>query len=141
MTADGMFRIANLLALVGWVVLIASLFAPRLRPVAWRLTGIVVPGLLSLLYLAQLGSFAATDGGFGSLAAIRTLFADDRALLAGWVHYLAFDLVVGTLILRDGLGRGLPKAALLVALPLTFLLGPVGFLVFLAARPFGRVEA
>lgn len=141
MTAEGLFRIANLVALAGWVLLLASLFVPRLRAVVWTTTGLVLPGVLALLYLLQIGAFGSTEGGFGSLAEIRTLFADDRALLAGWVHYLAFDMVVGTLIARDGLARGVPKLLLVVALPLTFVLGPVGFLLFLAARPFGRRKA
>jgi len=140
MDPDSMFRIANLLALIGWIMLLASLFVTRLRGIGWTATGLVIPGVLAVGYLMQVRAFMG-EGGFGSLEAIRTLFADDRALLASWIHYLAFDMVVGTLIAREGLSRGVPKLALAVALPLTFLLGPIGFLVFLAARPFGRREA
>jgi len=29
---------------------------------------------------------------------VRALFAHDHVLVAGWVHYLAFDLMVGALL-------------------------------------------
>ena len=40
-------------------------------------------------------------GGFGSLAEVRQLFERPGLLAAGWLHYLAFDLFVGTWIARD----------------------------------------
>jgi hypothetical protein len=55
--------------------------------------------------------------------------SDDWALLAGWVHYLAFDLFVGAVMAlrmdRAGVGR-LVQAPILLS---TFMLGPLGFLI------------
>ena len=65
---------------------------------------------------------------------MRALFANDAALDAGWLHYLAFDLFVGTWIVRQGLLDRLHPLLLLVCLPVTFMLGPVGFLLFLLER-------
>lgn len=62
---------------------------------------------------------------------MRTLFASDPVLVAGWVHYLAFDLFVGIWIAEQADALGLSRwlqAPILVA---TFLLGPLGLLVFL----------
>ena len=46
------------------------------------------------------------EGGFSSLAAVSTLFADPWVLLAGWTHYLAFDLFIGGWEVRDARQRG-----------------------------------
>jgi hypothetical protein len=58
------------------------------------------------------------EGGFGSLADVMKLFAREEAVLAGWIHYLAFDLFVGTWEAEDGLGRGV-SGFLLVPCQLT----------------------
>ena len=39
--------------------------------------------------------------GFNSIAQVRALFSVDRALVAGWIHYLAFDLFIGSWEVRD----------------------------------------
>ena len=74
------------------------------------------------------------EGGFGSLGQVAALFHDPWALLAGWVHYLCFDLFVGAWEARDARQRGVPHGALVPALALTFLLGPVGLLVYFGVR-------
>jgi hypothetical protein len=53
---------------------------------------------------------------------------------AAWTHYLVFDMVVGAWIARDAVRLGIPWPLRSVALLLTFLAGPVGFLIHLAAR-------
>jgi hypothetical protein len=58
------------------------------------------------------------------------------------VHYLAFDLFVGGWQVRDAAQRGVPHLALVPALALTFLFGPVGLLVYFGGRAaFGRPAA
>jgi Domain of unknown function (DUF4281) len=130
------FSIANLIAVLCWVVLAISLFTSRFRVWIERITGLVVPGLFAIVYLICIWmGFAATPGGgFGSLSEVRALFANDAALDAGWLHYLAFDLFVGTWIVRQGTLEGIHPLLLLLCLPVTFLLGPIGFLLFLIER-------
>ena len=77
---------------------------------------------------------ATPGGGFGSIAQVRALFANDAALTAGWFHYLAFDLFVGTWIAPEGLAAGVLPIVLVLCLLLTFLFGPAGLLLFLALR-------
>lgn len=127
------FSAAGTLVILCWLALAASLFVPALRPGVWRVAGMIVPGLIAIAYIILLhqGWGTVPGGGFGSIAAVRALFADDSALAAGWLHYLAFDLFVGTSIARVGSGRGIPPALLLPCLPLTFLVGPAGLLLFL----------
>ena len=130
------FKVGGQLAILAWLMLLISLFVERLRPVAERAAWIVVPALLAIAYglLIWTGFAESTGGGFGSIEQVRALFASDSALAAGWLHYLAFDLFVGGWIVADGLRRNIPALLILPCLPLTFLFGPLGLLLFLLLR-------
>ena len=75
-----------------------------------------------------------SEGGFSSLAGVAALFSEPWILLAGWTHYLAFDLLVGNWEMRDATKRGIPYMLVLPCLVLTFLFGPAGWLLY-AHRP------
>ena len=95
----------------------------------------IVPSVLGLIYAALIVRYwREAEGGFGSLSEVGTLFSHPGLLLAGWLHYLAFDLLVGAWEVREARRIGLPHGAVLPALLLTFLFGPIGFLAFLALR-------
>ena len=90
---DALFSIANTLALVSWVGLIVL---PRWRFVRRALQLFIVAGLCVLYAMLIQGFFFGVEGGgFFSLAAVQKLFTSREVALAGWVHYLAFDLFVG----------------------------------------------
>lgn len=138
------YELAGKLVIFAWVGLLASLFVERARAAAWIAARFIVPGLLAIAYglLIATGFQEAPDGGFGSIAEIRALFASDSALVAGWLHYLAFDLFVGSWIVADGLKRRIPGLLILPCLPLTFLFGPLGLLLFILLRlAFRRRQA
>ena len=59
-------------------------------------------------------------------------------LTAGWLHYLAFDLFVGSWISEQAAALALPHWLLLPPLALTFLFGPAGLLVFFGLRTVWR---
>lgn len=134
--AAQIFSIANTIAMLCWVALAISLFASSARVWIQRITGLLVPGLFAVVYLFCIwrGFAESPGGGFSSLAQVRALFANDAALDAGWLHYLAFDLFVGTWIVRQGTLERLHPLLILLCLPVTFLLGPIGFLLFLIER-------
>lgn len=134
------FRLAGLLAMLGWLGLLVSLFVRAARPVAWPAAQLAIPAILALAYALLIvdGLGGAEGGGFGSIGEVRALFANDAALAAGWLHYLAFDLFVGSWIARDGLERGVPALLLVPCLVLTFLFGPTGLLLFLLLRLLRR---
>jgi hypothetical protein len=137
---DLAFRSGNLLALLGWLALAVSPPGRRWTPRVWQLTGWVLPLLLALAYVALLlGHWG--PGGFGSLAEVRQLFERPGLLAAGWLHYLAFDLFVGTWIARDAAQRGLAHLAVLPCLALTFLFGPAGLLTYALLTLFRRRSA
>jgi len=136
MTAETFFQVTNTLALAAWILLVAL---PGRPWVSTTLCGLVVPGLLAAAYAAVLGWKAAGGGGpslqeLATIAGIQKLFADPWVFAAAWTHYLAFDMVVGAWIARDAVRRGTPWPLRSVALALTFLAGPVGFLAHLAGR-------
>ena len=130
------YALAGPLVMAGWAGLILSLFVRPVQAVAWAAAQIAVPAILAVAYVPLIwtGLDEAQGGGFGSIEEIRALFANDSALVAGWFHYLAFDLFVGTWIVREGLKHNLPRLLLLLCLPLTFLFGPAGLLLFFALR-------
>jgi len=76
-----------------------------------------------------------------SIGEVRALFTNDAALTAGWLHYLAFDLFVGTWIAREGLDQGVIPILLIPCLLLTFIFGPAGLLLFLILRQVTPREA
>jgi len=125
MTPDQIFAIVNPLAALAWLVL---LVAPRRAPIV---TGLVVPAILAALYAALIVlNWGASDGGFSTLTAVAQLFANRWLLLAGWVHYLCFDLLVGTWEVQDARSRGVPHLLVVPCLLLTFLFGPAGWLLY-----------
>jgi hypothetical protein len=130
---DLAFRAGNALALLGWIALALSPPSRSWTAGVWRVTGWWLPLVLAIGYAALIAlNWGGADGGFGSLPQVRALFANDGLLAAGWLHYLAFDLFVGTWIARQGAERGIPHALLLPCFALTFLFGPVGLLAFAA---------
>lgn len=129
MTPETVFSIANLLAMAGWLVLIAGIVLnrPLLRD---RLAGQAIPLALSAAYLVLILLFWwSAEGGFGSLADVQKLFTSTWAALAGWIHYLAFDLAVGAWLARQVMDRNINRLFLVPLLPLTFLFGPIGYLL------------
>lgn len=128
------FSLGSSLALLGWVILI---FLPRRLALLFAVPQYVIPFALGLLYAAMiLPRIFAGEGGFGSIEEVRTLFQDDAALTGGWLHYLAFDLFIGAWIARRADEIGLPRLIQAPILVATFMLGPVGLVIFLTIRSF-----
>lgn len=129
------FGLGGKLAMLGWLALLAALFVKPARQYAFPAAQFVIPAILAAGYVLLIwqGRAGFETGGFGSVGAVRALFANDAALAAGWLHYLAFDLFIGAWISRDAAARGISPLIVLPCLPLTFLLGPAGLLLYLAA--------
>ena len=133
MTPETLFSVLNFVAMLAWLPLV---FLPRTRW-ASRVVPVAVPVLLAVVYVALVAvALPRSEGGFSSLAGVRALFENPWGLLAGWTHYLAFDLFIGGWEVRDAQRRGIPHLAVVPALVLTFLLGPGGLLLYLAIRSF-----
>ena len=132
MTPSQIFSIANGVALGCWVLLIVL---PAKRWVNRTLAGVGVPALFAILYAAIMAvHFPASVGGFSTLADVALLFGNPWLLLAGWIHYLAFDLLAGSWEVRDARRRGISHLVVVLCLILTFLFGPAGWLLYMAIR-------
>lgn len=132
MEPDFVFTVANMVAVVGWIALLASPFIPRASDMV---AAVGVPLLLSVAYTGLVLAFwSGGQGGFDSLANVELLFETRELLLAGWLHFLAFDLFVGAWLARTARAEGIGFILVVPCLVLTFLFGPAGFLLFSAVR-------
>ena len=130
MTATNLFSAFNMLAMAGWIILVLGVILKRdwLRDVV---AGTYIPVAISAAYaILIVFFFARAEGGFDTLENVQKLFTSPWVALAGWIHYLAFDLFVGSRIARGTTEQGLPRWPLVALLPLTFLFGPIGYLAF-----------
>lgn len=127
-----LFQVANLLPLpiwLLWIVAPRSQAARRLARCTWPWAALAA--LYTGVVLYALTRQGLDPGGFGSLAGVMRLFASPWVALAGWVHYLCFDLFVARWIMNDAPDAGHRLAPILV---LTLLFGPAGLLCYLAFR-------
>lgn len=139
MRPDALFQVANALALAGWIALVFSPIAPRALGLVG---GTGIPLALSVGYTALvLANWSSGSGGFDSLDSLEQLFGSRWLLLAGWVHYLAFDLLLGAWQVRTARREGIAHPTLLPCLLATFLFGPAGYLLFQLLRASRRAGA
>jgi len=129
MNAATVFSIANTVALLMWLFMI---ILPKWKGTRFLMEFKVIPILLSLVYAVYIITSLVTGGmmDFGSLESVMLLFTDKNAVLAGWVHYLAFDLLVGIWIMEQNKKVGLHHLVVIPCLLGTFMFGPIGFLLF-----------
>src|SRR5262245_32480108 len=128
MNLDAMFQLCTTAALAGWIMLLASPVAPTL---ADRVSGLLIPMLLAVAYSGLVLAFwSRAEGGFNDLPNVMRLFTQPEIALAGWIHYLAFDLFVGAWEVRTARAEHIPFIIVTPCLLLTFLFGPAGYLAF-----------
>jgi hypothetical protein len=130
MSIELVFKIANFTALFQWLLMSVYLFYPN-NFTNFFLKNHFIILFLSVLYsLYILTNFGKQKGSFKSLEGISALFKNKSILLAGWIHYLAFDLFVGVWILKDSMSLGMNVFLTLICLFFTLMLGPIGLLIY-----------
>lgn len=138
MMAHLTFEIGSGIALLGWLFLVLGIFvsSTRIRYGVLLFGGRIIPIVLSGLYLFLVFRFwgSSPEGNFSSLIGVSKLFESEGNLAAGWLHFLVFDLFVGRWMIDEVTRANLPKWRLIPCLPLTFLYGPTGLIVFFAFR-------
>ncbi len=132
-----MFKAAHIVALVGWLALFFAPMRTSALISTARLTSILLAATYTLLFLASRREASVLATNY-TLDGVGVFFADPALRLLGWVHYLAFDLWVGTWEAEEANRIGLPHGFLLLSLVLTFLLGPVGLLTFMVFQALRR---
>lgn len=118
---------------------LAMIVAPRSRPTGWLIERAApLHATLSVVYTAALATAAVKADervDFAKLASVSRAFQQPEAMLAGWTHYISFDLFVGSWIWRRALAEG--RSARL-SLMLTWWAGPAGLGLFAARRRLPR---
>ena len=132
MTPNLIFSFGNQLAIIGWLALI---LCGRIRFVSTVLCKFIIPGLIAAVYAVIIATqWAGHQGGFNSVAAVQRLFGNPWLLTPGWLHYLSSDLFVGAWQVRDAQRHEIAHWWVIPCLVMTFLFGPVGFLLYLGVK-------
>ena len=130
MNTETVFLLSNAFVLPAWVLLF---FFSRHRITEQIVYSGLWPFLLALMYLGALivalTQHVALD--FSSLDAIKKLFSTEWGVITGWIHYLCFDLLVGIWIRKHSIKYSISSIVVLPSLIFTFLLGPIGWSVYL----------
>jgi len=135
MTPDAIFQYCSTLAMIGWLILI--IISPFWEGFDKFLIGIVITIFAIVYTWLIVQSFNSDDfQKFGSLDGVMELFTNKTMVTAGWVHYLAFDLLTGIWMKKNSLTYNISHWLLIPCLLLTFMLGPVGLLLYLIIRSF-----
>ena len=132
MDSDSLFQFANNLAFISWIVLIIFQRQSWIKPLMIGTSVALLAATYSYLLITTFDPAAFEN--FGSLAGIMELFQNKEAVLAGWIHYLAFDLMVGLYIVSNAEKHGINRWIIVPSLLFTFMMGPLGLLSYLILR-------
>ena len=133
MTPTAVFSIASTIALPMWILMI---FLSKWKVTRFLIDFKVIPLALAFIYAIYIFQAIQISGmmDFGSLKSVMKLFTEENAVLAGWVHYLAFDLLIGMWMLDQNKELKINQLLMAPCLFLTFMLGPIGFLLFMIIK-------
>ncbi|WP_025739793.1 ABA4-like family protein [Aquimarina pacifica] len=140
MTPTEVFSIAGMIVMPMWILMI---LLPKWKVTQFLSEYKVIPILLSLVYVIYIIKAIIIGGpmDFGSLASVMQLFTEEHAVLAGWIHYLAFDLLIGIWMLNENKKLKIHQLIMAPCLFATFMFGPAGFLLFILIRTFKQKKS
>lgn len=130
MTMEQVFSFCSTLSLIGWAGLVLAPRWPVTRDWAAPVIAPLTIGVVYIWLMTNNIGLAPADSGFGSLAEVTALFAVPELVLAGWIHYLAFDLFVGAWEVKDAQEEGIHHLAVIPCLALTLMAGPGGLVLY-----------
>ncbi len=138
MTAASIFSISNFMVMPMWLLLI---ILPKWKVTRFLIDYKIIPLLLSLVYGVFIAKVLMAGGGldFGSLKSVMAMFTVENAVVAGWVHYLAFDLLLGMWMVNENRKLNIHPVLMAPCLFGTFMLGPLGFLLFMIIRATKKI--
>ncbi|NQY07336.1 MAG: DUF4281 domain-containing protein [Flavobacteriaceae bacterium] len=133
MKPSEVFVISGQMALPMWLLMIVL---PKWKGTRFLIDYKIIPIALSIMYAIYIYTSVSSGGSldFGSFQSVMQLFTQENAVLAGWVHYLAFDLLMGMWMLNQNKELGIHQLVMVPILLATFMLGPIGFLLFMTAK-------
>jgi flagellar biosynthesis protein FlhB len=135
LTHNQVLHACNLGSLPAWISLV---FLPRWRhtktitlaiAVAYSLLYVVLAYVLfsEAMFAVDLGSFSTTDG-------LSRMFSDATSALAGWAHFIVFDLWTSRFFVLDSVQSGVPHLAVVPCIIACMFFGPLGLLMYVAVK-------
>jgi len=131
---ETLFKLSGLLVLPFWALMI---FLPHWRVTRRLMSSPFVAAAPAVIYAAlvvpRLGEVWPAVSS-PELYGVAALLGSPAGATIAWLHFLAFDLFVGRWVYLDGRERGVSAWLMAPVLFLTLMLGPCGFLLYLAVR-------
>jgi hypothetical protein len=140
--ADLVFKVANWIVMVGWLALLLAPLRRETLVLVARCAAAAVAAIYVTLLVrgVMMGPGLPAGAGFSTLDGVVALLSRREAILGGWVHFLAFDLFVGSWMAEDAPRAGVPHWLLVPLLGLTLMAGPAGLLLYLLAAAGFRLR-
>ena len=139
-TIEILYYWVNFGVLPFWLILI---FFPQSNLSKYFVTSIFPILLLSgayifMLYKSYLSSyeFLANFDLYLSISNLSKLFSNETFLMLFWIHFVSINLFTGGWIVKDSQKFGINKIILFLPLLITYLIGPLGILVYWIVRIF-----
>ena len=139
-TIDMLYYWVNLGVLPFWFILI---FFPQTHLSKYFVTSVFPILILSgtyvfIIYKSFLNSydFIGNFNLYLNLNSLSELFKDQTFLLMFWVHFISINLFTGGWIVKDSQRSSINKILLIIPLIVTYLIGPLGLLLYWLIRMF-----
>jgi hypothetical protein len=139
-TIEILYYWVNFGVLPFWLILI---FFPQSNLCRYFVTSIFPILLLSgayifMLYKSYLSSyeFLINFDLYLSISNLSNLFSNETFLMLFWIHFVSINLFTGGWIVKDSQKFGINKIILFLPLLITYLIGPLGILVYWIVRIF-----
>ena len=130
----------NLGVLPFWLILI---FFPQSNLSRYFVTSIFPILLLSIAYIfmiykSYLSSyeFLTNFDLYLNISNLSNLFSNETFLILFWIHFISINLFTGGWIVKDSQKFGINKIILFLPLIITYLIGPLGLLIYWLIRIF-----
>tara|TARA_B100000073_G_scaffold312480_1_gene286234 strand:+ start:1062 stop:1535 length:474 start_codon:yes stop_codon:yes gene_type:complete len=139
-TIDMLYYWVNLGVLPFWFILI---FFPQTHLSKYFVTSIfpilfLGGAYIFIIYKSFLNSydFIGNFNLYLNLNSLSELFKDQTFLLMFWVHFISINLFTGGWIVKDSQRLSINKILLIIPLIVTYLIGPLGLLLYWLIRMF-----
>ena len=139
-TIEMLFYWVNFGVLPFWLLLI---FFPQSHLCRYFVTSIFPIFVLSgtyifVLYKSYLNSydFIGNFNLYFGINNLSDLFSDNSYLMIFWIHFISINLFAGGWIVRDSQKFSINKILLILPLLVTYLIGPLGLLIYWLIRIF-----
>ena len=140
LTIEMLYFWVNLGVLPLWFILI---FFPQSQLCKYFVTSIFPIFILSgsyifMLYKSYLNSydFIGNFNLYFGINNLSDLFSDNSYLMIFWIHFISINLFAGGWIVRDSQKFSINKILLILPLLVTYLIGPLGLLIYWLIRIF-----